>query len=177
MEMIQGMLCEGRRRNKCLQEIDYAVQAHTLYTDLDPYLSPIRRTLSSSISASSGRAIPLIRPYAARAAAFAQDSPAIVSAILLVTVLYVAVQVLNAFRRMVVWWTKVIMKLLFWGAVGLVGSLIYQRGLEQCVQDAMHWGAELSEVWWREYRKWEGYSKQNQGMGGGYGGGSGKQWR
>jgi len=70
-------------------------------------------------------------------------------------------QVLNFIRRMMVWWFKLVMRIAFWTVVVLVISAVWQRGLERTAGDLVGWGQELSEVWWREYRRWEGY--QNQG--------------
>lgn len=62
------------------------------------------------------------------------------------------------------------MRLVFWGTIGVCISMVYQRGVERTVGDLMGWGKVLGEVWWREYERWEGYSKEaGQGSGGGHG--------
>lgn len=68
------------------------------------------------------------------------------------------------------------MKLIFWGAVGLVISLVYQRGLERTVGDLMGWGQVIGEVWWREYERWEGLQKGAQTAGGNGGGRYGRDY-
>jgi len=60
-----------------------------------------------------------------------------------------------------VWWFKLVIRLAFWAVVVLIISAVWQRGVERTVRDLVGWGQELSEVWWREYRRWDGY--QNQG--------------
>jgi len=60
-----------------------------------------------------------------------------------------------------VWWFKVMVRITFWAVVVLLVSAVWQRGVGRTVDDLMGWGRELGDVWWREYRRWEGY--QNHG--------------
>lgn len=67
-------------------------------------------------------------------------------------------------------WVRVVYRLVFWGGLAILIAVVAQRGMERSVGDLMDWGRELSEVWWREYRRWEGYQKmQQQSQGTGYG--------
>jgi Nuclear pore assembly and biogenesis len=135
------------------------MQAHSLYNTLDPYLTPLRRTLYSTMSNLNTHVSPIIRPLFERSLIFAQESPALISALLLVSFLILALKIMDVARRMLMWWTRLVMKLMFWGIIGLVGIMVWQRGFERSVGDLMAWGQELSEVWSREYRRWDGYSK------------------
>ncbi|KAF4620090.1 hypothetical protein G7Y89_g14731 [Cudoniella acicularis] len=141
---------------------EYFFQAIHLYHDADPYLNPIRRFIYEVQS----QTYPIILPYLNRAAVFAQDSPAIISVGLLLLFLLIAVQILSWIRRFMMWWFRLCMRILFWSAVVVLVSVVWQRGVGRTVEDLVGWGEELRVVWWREYRRWEGY--QNMGAGDGH---------
>ena len=46
-------------------------------------------------------------------------------------------KVLDILRRQLVYWISVALKLLLWGAVALVGFYVYQRGVDQSLEDFM----------------------------------------
>jgi len=50
-------------------------------------------------------------------------------------------------------WVTIVMRLLFWGAVGLVVSLVVQRGVGRSVEDLRAWAEGVGRVWWREYAR------------------------
>ncbi len=96
-----------------------------------------------------------------RLSVYAQNSPAIIVVGLLVLFLLIAVQILNTMRKIMMWWFRLCVKLAFWGAVAVVIGVVVHRGVGSTVDDVVGWGRELSEVWWREYRRWEGYQNQS----------------
>jgi hypothetical protein len=109
-------------------------------------------------------------PYLNHAAVLAKNSPAILTVGVLLLFLLVAMQILNFVRRIMMFWVRVVYRLVFWGGLATLIAVVAQRGMERSVGDLMDWGRELSEVWWREYRRWEGYQKmQQQSQGTGYG--------
>ena len=64
-------------------------------------------------------------------------------------------------------WVRVVTRLTFYAGIVMLGAAIWQRGVGRTVEDLMGWGQELSDVWWREYRRWEGYQNQaKSGRGG-----------
>ncbi len=108
---------------------------------------------------------PILLPYLNRAAALAQESPAIVSLGALLLVLIIAMQILAFFRRMMMFWIRLIVKLGSWGAIGILLGVVWQRGLGRTAMDLAAWTEELRAVWWREYRKWEDYQNRDGGLG------------
>lgn len=68
-------------------------------------------------------------------------------------------------------WVRLITTVFFYGVVVMLGAAVWQRGVGRTVEDLVGWGNELSEVWLREYRRWEGYQNQAQAKGG-----SGTRW-
>jgi hypothetical protein len=167
MDIIQGTYFppDSPHPTKISRPLDYALHAYNLYTTADPYLRPIRRTIYEV----QARSYPLILPYLNRAAVLAQDSPAILTVGVLLLFLLIAMQVLNFVRRVMMFWMRLVMRLVFWGGVAVLVSVVLQRGVGRTVEDLMGWGQELGEVWVTEYRRWEGYQnmkqKQNQNFG------------
>lgn len=135
----------------------YAISAYQLYHRADPYLRPVR----SFIYNLQARSYPIILPYLNKAAVLAQDSPAIISVGIFALIVLVALQVLNFAHRFFMFWVRLVTRIFFWGGLVLLGAAVWQRGVGRTAEDVVMWGNELRDVWWREYRKWEGY--QNQG--------------
>lgn len=66
---------------------------------------------------------------------------------------------------------RIVTRLVFWGCIGLVVSVVAQRGVGRTAGEVMEWAGDVGGVWWREYRRWDG---QAQAGGGGNGG---NKWR
>ncbi|KAH6678123.1 hypothetical protein B0J14DRAFT_697164 [Halenospora varia] len=90
---------------------EYTYQALALYHDLDPYLSPVRSTISQT----RATLYPIVLPYLNLALDFAQDSPAIISVGVLILFLLVSLQILSWIRRIMMWWFRLVMRIMFWG--------------------------------------------------------------
>jgi len=125
-------------------------------------------------------------PYLDSALRTLHASPAILSLAALLLLLIIAMQILYFVRRVMMFWFRVVMRLVFWGVVGVLVAVVWQRGVERTVGDLVHWGGEVGEVWAREYRRWEGVGNQggggvNGGLGSGKGGygrtNAGSAWR
>ena len=54
---------------------------------------------------------------------------------LLALVLFVSLKVLDILRRQIVYWISVAVRLSMWVAVAVVGFYVYQRGVEQSLED------------------------------------------
>ncbi|KAH8808222.1 hypothetical protein F5884DRAFT_360650 [Xylogone sp. PMI_703] len=137
---------------------DSAMMAYQFYANLQPYLVPVL----SNLSELQKRLYPVLLPYLNQLAVLAQDSPAVVSFGALLLLLIIAIQIINFVHRIIMFWTKLIMRLFFWTAVAIIVAMVWQRGLARTVDDVSQWGDELKTVWWQEYRKWEGYQNQMQ---------------
>jgi uncharacterized protein YggT (Ycf19 family) len=164
MDLVQGgrtLPSSHPTSNKGLQIIEYALQALHIYDSVDPYLRPIRRFIFQT----QRQIYPILLPYLNTAANLAHKSPAIITVGILLLFLLIAMQVLNFIRRVMVWWFKLVMRIAFWTVVVLFISAIWQRGVERTVGDLVGWSQELNDVWWREYRRWEGYQNQGKAQG------------
>lgn len=73
-------------------------------------------------------------------------------------------RVMGFMQRMVAFGARLIFSLVFYGAIVVLGMMVYQRGVERTAGDLMGWAAEVQRVWVREYGRWE--QVQNQASGG-----------
>ncbi|KAK0103029.1 hypothetical protein ONS95_000788 [Cadophora gregata] len=147
---------------------EYALPVFQTLTTLEPYTRAPLRTLSNLYTQYS----PLLTPYLDSALRTLHTSPAILSLAALLLLLIIALQILYFVRRVMMFWFRVVMKLVVWGCIGVLVAVVWQRGLERTVGDLVGWAGEVARVWEREYKRWEGV--QNQAGGGNSGTGSGK---
>lgn len=159
---------------------DYTPYLLTLYNHLHPYI----RSANSLLFTLQSKITPFLLPLLNRAAIFAQDSPAIITVGILLLLLVISMQILNFARRLIVFWTRIMFQVAFYGGIIVLVMAVWQRGVGRTLGDLAEWAREIRDVWWREYRRWEGY--QNQGRvrgapsGGRYsvrGGNAGTSWR
>lgn len=74
-------------------------------------------------------------------------------------------------------------QVLFYGGIVVLIMVVWQRGVGRTLGDLAEWAQEIKDVWWREYRRWEGYQNQGRvrgGIGGRHavrGGNAGTAWR
>lgn len=134
---------------------------------------------------------PLVAAAADRLTALLAASPNVVAAAVLLALAVLVLQVLALLRRLVLFWTRLAFRLLFWAAVGLLASLAWQRGLERTARDAVvvggqlfGWAAGAVQFWVREYERAQAQQQgqgqgqgQGQKAGGGYGYGGGYRQR
>ncbi len=110
------------------------------------------------------------------------SSPTIVSAVLVLLLAFLILQLLSLAKRVVLFWTRLAFRLAFYAGAVLLASVVYQRGLERSAADAMAvagalagWVAGLAGFWAEEYRKAQELQKlqlqQGTGAQGAYGGG------
>lgn len=92
-------------------------------------------------------------------------------------------QVLAYLRRLMMWWTRMAMRLVFWSLVVGLGAVVWRRGLETSVQDAVYWGGKVAgfaegikNVFWAEYRRYEEMERSKGQGGGGAGAGTRRGW-
>lgn len=105
---------------------------------------------------------PHVAPAIDATLAFLQDSPELVSFGILLALLAATVVVLNWIRRVVAFWTTLVLKVAFWGAVVAMLAAVVQRGVWETARDAVVVGgkvvgfaAAVKDVWVSEYRRYE----------------------
>lgn len=150
-----------------------------LLTPLFTYL-PSLNPLSDPQKASNNRT-------ASKSAGSGSNSGAdVLTTILVLAALFVVFRIANYIRRLVVWWTVFLIKIVVLYGVLVVGWSVWSRGLERTVRDvAMVWGFVEGVVEWvgREFGAVggaRGYDargpagRSGYGSGYGYGGGRGQ---
>ena len=66
------------------------------------------------------------------------EQPSLVSLALLAILLLVSLKLLDMVRRAVIYWISIAIRLLMYASFAFVGIWVYQRGLEQSLED-MRW--------------------------------------
>ncbi|KAH6636622.1 hypothetical protein F5144DRAFT_611337 [Chaetomium tenue] len=143
--------------------------AHLQTTLLSPTgpLQPLRTLLTHLLTLLT----PLLTTALDRLTTILSSSPNIVAATVLLLLAIAVLQILALVRRIVLFWTRVAFRLLFWAAVALVVSWAWQRGVERSVRDVAvvggkvaGWLAGAGQAWWVEYEKAQGQYQQQQGQ-------------
>ena len=110
----------------------------TYYTPYQPYIRPFMRYVYYAQSYAYKYLFPTLWPlYRLTRMVFSRlsDAPDIVTVVVLVLVAWISLRVLDILRRQIVYWISVALKLLLWAAVALIGFYVYQRGVEQSLED------------------------------------------
>lgn len=140
------------------------VNKHALSPDapLQIYLSQARIQASRAAE----RAYPYVQPGVERLASAVSSDGAVGSLLVPVAILAVAVIALNWIRRLVVWWTRMAVRAVFWACVVALGAWVWNRGIESCVRDVVVAGgtiagylAVVKDIWIQEYNRYEGQQK------------------
>jgi hypothetical protein len=137
--------------------------------------SPLRN-LSRLLSTVTAHMYPLFATALDRLAAFVSASPNIVSAALVLVLAVLILQILSMVHRMVLYFTRLAFRMLFWAAVVALMAAAWQRGLEHSLRDVVTVGGHVAGwvmgvvgVWVREYEKAQAQSQaQGQTAYGGY---------
>lgn len=127
---------------------------------------------------------PLAAPLLARLDHLLTSSPDVVLLVAVVLLVVLFVQVLAWVRRVVAWFTALLLRVVFWSAVAAGLAFVWQRGPEQTARDAVvvvskivGFGAAMKDVWVSEYRRYEAQGSHqgatHQARVGGAGGGAG----
>lgn len=123
--------------------LDYFPQALQFYTTYyrpyEAYLGPLRRYLFLSQSYFYRFAFPYLWPAYKLAnkalRMLSADAPDMTTLALLAIMLLVSLKVLNMVRKTIVYWISMAMRLTMWGLVAAVGVYVWQRGVEQSMED------------------------------------------
>ncbi|KAI0965197.1 hypothetical protein F4678DRAFT_339945 [Xylaria arbuscula] len=143
------------------------------------------RTISSYAVQTSQQAAlvlqPLISPLATRAIHILQDAPDVVFIGLLLTLFFVAFQILLAVQRTISFFTRLAFRAVLWGALGLALMVLYNRGPEAFVADVVAvarrlvvYAGMVRDIWISEYQKYDAQTRAGAGAGAGSFGGTGR---
>ncbi|KAK0612999.1 hypothetical protein B0T17DRAFT_602597 [Bombardia bombarda] len=131
-----------------------------------------RQALAATEAAWSVTKPLLVTPVINGATRAMYASPDIAVAVFLLGVMLAMVWVLNLVRRAMVSLTRLVLRLAFYSGLAALGAVMWQRGFETSMQDALvvggklfGWAAALKEVFVSEYRRYA--SLENARAGGG----------
>lgn len=122
---------------------EYVPQAahfyNTYYQPYASYLKPIYRTLFLAQSYFYRYIFPTVYPLYTLSnnaiQSLSSDAPDLVTVAILAAVLIVSLKVLDYMRKTIVYWISLAIRLAMWGLVALIGVYVWQRGVEQSVED------------------------------------------
>ena len=125
------------------QPPDYIPQAYQLYNTYygtySPYIAPILRAILLTQSYFYRYIFPTIYPLYTLSNnalhSMSSDSPDLVTLAALAIVFIISIRVLDYMRKTVIGWITFAIKFGMWAAVALVGVYVYQRGVEQSLED------------------------------------------
>lgn len=145
------------------------VHHHILRADapLQVYFGQAR----DSVTRSAGTIYPLVQPWIDKLLAMTGASE--LGAVLVpLAILAVAVIVLNWIRRVLLFWTRLAMRAVFYATLVALLAWVWNRGLQASVRDVVvivgrvaGYASLVKQIWWAEYRKYE--EQQNGGRAGG----------
>lgn len=142
------------------------IDTHILHPDSP--LQSLKRQALLQAQRALDTLLPLAQPLLDRALLLmAENQGAVGTAVSLLLVVLVVV-VLSWIRRLVMWWTRLTMRVAMWGILVALAAWVWERGVWESVRDVVILGgkvggymAVLKEVWLSEYNKYEA----QQGMG------------
>lgn len=143
------------------------VHEHVLHPH--SHVQTIKREVLTVVRNVTAAMYPVLEPLFDRLAQAIYRSPDIVVLGFFLVVLFVAVQIMSWVRRMLAFWTRVAVRLVFWAAVVATLSFVYQRGVEESVRDAVVFGGKLlgfaasvRNIWLQEYQKYQAQANMHR---------------
>ncbi|KAL9116666.1 MAG: hypothetical protein Q9187_006809 [Circinaria calcarea] len=109
------------------------------YTPYEPYLRPFRRYFYLAQYYSFRYVFPYLWPayklLGRLISKATSDAPDLATLALLAFILFMSLKLLNMLRRQIMYWISLGLRLALWTGIGLVGFYVYQRGLDQSLED------------------------------------------
>ncbi|KID66561.1 hypothetical protein MAN_04842, partial [Metarhizium hybridum] len=119
---------------------------------------------------------PVVQPLADRVLAVAVENQGVTGLVALLCVVTATVVVMNWVRRLIMWWTRLVMRVVFWSAAAALLAWVCNRGVVESVTDAVVLGGRvvgylgvLKDFWWQEYERYEAREGGSSGYGEGRG--------
>ncbi|TWU77114.1 hypothetical protein ED733_008244 [Metarhizium rileyi] len=123
---------------------------------------------------------PVAQPVVDKALALAVENQGVTGIVALLCLLTAVVVVMNWVRRLILWWTRLVMRVVFWSVVVVVLAWVLRRGVAESVMDAVVFGGKvvgylsvLKDFWWQEYERYE--AREGTSRHGGAGRASGRR--
>jgi hypothetical protein len=81
--------------------------------------------------------------------------PDVATILLVVAIFFISLKVLDMMYRAVMFWVNMALRLVFWGAIVVLGMWVWNRGVDGFVDDV----GGLMEYWTGQYEKYSGEVK------------------
>ncbi|KAL8736272.1 MAG: hypothetical protein Q9166_000427 [cf. Caloplaca sp. 2 TL-2023] len=112
----------------------------TYYTPYETYLYPLRRALLLTESYFYRYALPTLYPFYTLTlrllGSVLTEQPSLASLALLAILLLVSLKLMDMLRRTIIAWIAFAIRMIMYATVMLMGVWLYQRGVEQSLEDA-----------------------------------------
>ncbi|KAF4498769.1 nuclear pore assembly and biogenesis domain containing protein [Fusarium agapanthi] len=159
-------------------ELADSIQKHILHPRSPVQI--IARNVLDQAQSLLDTAAPLLEPLFDRVMILLAENQGLVGVIASLVVLATVVIILNWIRRLLMWWTRVAMRIATWAFLLALAAWIWERGVFESARDMAVMGgkivgylAVIKDVWLQEYDRYEA----QQGMAGTRGTASGRRSR
>jgi hypothetical protein len=147
------------------------IQAHVL--DPSSPVQMIKRQATTQAYRAAEAVYPLLEPLVNRALGLAAENEGLVGLAVVVAAVAAVIVVMNWIRRLLLWWTRFVVRMAFWAVVVALCAVAWERGLARTARDCAVLGgklagyaAALKDVWLAEYHQ---YEAQRMGSAGAHG--------
>ena len=117
---------------------------------------------------------PFIQPFADRTIALVAENQGVAGLLVAMVLLGAVVAVVSLVHRVLMWCTRMAMRVVFWASVFAVAAWAWQRGPLETARDAVVMGSKIAGLlagignfWLEEYNRYEGQQKESGGRGSG----------
>lgn len=111
---------------------------------------------------------PILQPILLRVGTILSDSPDVVFVFSLVAIFFAALQTLLWVHRVMMFWTRLVGRLILWACIAAVLAMLWQRGPEAVVKDTVvlvskvaGYASLVKDIWLTEYQKYDAQTKNN----------------
>lgn len=157
---------------------DLAVSVRTHLLNPRAPFQIYKQALLTQINNTISSLMPYLQPIIDKLFAIIVENQGVTGFVVLLCLMTAVVVVLNWIRRLILWWTRLVMRMVFWSAVVVVLAWVWNRGVMESVKDGVVVGSKvmgylavLKDFWLQEYERYEarGEGRTGYGMGGGKG--------
>lgn len=124
------------------------------------------RQASALVGAAWKSVYPALEPLVERTVVAIQNSPDVVVLGFVLTVLVVAVQVMFAIQRTMMWMTRLALRAVGWAVVVALLAVLWRRGPEATIRDVVvlvskvvGYATAVKEIWVSEYNRYDAQTR------------------
>ncbi|KAH7162950.1 hypothetical protein B0J13DRAFT_615560 [Dactylonectria estremocensis] len=149
---------------------DIVASIHTHVLDPSSPAQVLRRSAVAQLQRLLSAAYPVLQPLFERLLDAMAENQGLVGVIASLLVLATVLVVLNWIRRLLMWWTRLALRVASWAALVAIAAVVWDRGVFESARDVAVVGGKivgylafLKGVWVDEYNRYEA----QQGLAGG----------